>query len=67
MVTSDPHQFASAGPLQQVPSDVGEREIQHLKLDEPGVFYGSGKPEPRWAPFYTYPADNSTNQTLLKQ
>lgn len=67
LVTSDPHAFAADGPMQQVPDEVAMREIQHLKLDETGVFYGGGKTMPRWAPFYTYPADTSASQTLLKQ
>ncbi len=66
---NNPEDYLSAVPLQQVPADIGEQEIQHLKLDEPGVFYGGGETEPRWAPFYTYPADNagSVPDSLIKQ
>jgi hypothetical protein len=66
-ITSNPEDFAVSGPIQQVPEAVGERQIEHLKLDEQGVFYGSGKPKPRWAPFYTYPATGTEDsQTLMK-
>lgn len=55
------------GPMQQVPSDFGLRQISHLKLDEAGVFYGAGQPETRWAPFYTYPSKGRAAETLFKR
>lgn len=55
-VSSHPEKLQVAGPLQQVPENVGQREIKHLKLDEQGSYIG-GQPKPRWAPFYTYPTE----------
>lgn len=58
-IVPNPEDYFRAGPLQQVPEGFALREIQHLRLDEPGVYYGGGQyREPRWAPFYTYPDEN---------
>jgi hypothetical protein len=55
-IVPNPEEFYQAGPVQQVPEGFALREIQHLRLDEPGVYYGGAQfREPRWAPFYTYP------------
>jgi hypothetical protein len=55
-IVSNPEDYVQAGPVQQVPEGFALQEIQHLRLDEPGVYYGGrGYQEPRWAPFYTYP------------
>lgn len=55
-VVPNPEDYLQAGPVQQVPEGFALREIQHLRLDEPGIYYGGGNfREPRWAPFYTYP------------
>lgn len=58
-IVSNPSDYMQAGPLQQVPQNYARREIEHLRLDEPGLYYGGGGyEEPRWAPFYTYSPDN---------
>jgi hypothetical protein len=58
-IVSNPTEYMQAGPIQQVPANYARREIEHLRMDEPGVYYGGGDyQEPRWAPFYTYSPDS---------
>lgn len=55
-IVKNPEEFIQDGPLQQVPDALALREMEHLRLDEPGVYYGGeAYREPRWAPFWTYP------------
>ena len=52
---NEERELQQAGPLQQVPEHFAREEINHMRLDEPGIYYGgSDYTEPRWAPFYTY-------------
>lgn len=54
-IADEPEKYVQDGPLQQVPEAFALREIKHLRLDEPGVYFGGvGYEEPRWAPFWTY-------------
>lgn len=54
-IAENPEEYIQVGPLQQVPEAFALRELKHLRLDEPGIYYGGvGYEEPRWAPFWTY-------------
>lgn len=55
-IADHPDKMMQDGPVQQVPKGYAMQQIQHLRLDEPGVYYGGGdQNQPRWAPFYTMP------------
>jgi uncharacterized protein DUF2846 len=54
-IADNPELYVQDGPLQQVPEAFALRELKHLRLDEPGIYYGGvGYEEPRWAPFWTF-------------
>lgn len=54
-IADNPETYMSDGPLQQVPEAFALRELEHLRLDQPGLYYGgTAYQEPRWAPFYSY-------------
>lgn len=61
-IADDPELYVQDGPLQQVPEAFALRELKHLRLDEPGVYYGGvAYEEPRWAPFWTFPDKNTVS------
>lgn len=66
-IADNPEQYAQMGPLQQVPEAFARRELKHLRLDQPGIYYGgTAYTEPRWAPFYSYPEKPEAEQTAAQ-
>ena len=62
-IAENPEQYYQDGPLQQVPEAFALRELKHLRLDEPGVYFGGvGYQEPKWAPFWTYDGKESVSK-----
>lgn len=62
-IADNPEQYIQDGPLQQVPEAFALRELKHLRLDEPGVYFGGvGYEEPRWAPFWTFSDEDQVSK-----
>ena len=58
-VAGNADELINMPPLQEVPRALAMREIRNLRLDEAGVYYGgTDYREPRWAPFFTYRAED---------